>query len=240
MKLSLGISLPTSNKGATPIQRQANAFKARVIADGGVFEWSGLSVKESKNNVNIGKEFHFSNGDVFKVESASVGRRGNFTIYTDSEGRHIMDQNGHWTLYDGVGQPTMISPFFEDDSAININTLDKDSVIITEGYTDCILPYQVGIKNIVASCGTALTVEQIRLIRRYTHNAVMLFDMDPAGESAMMRSLDTLIEEGINVKVAQLTKGHDPDSFICSKLSKTGMQLSVFIHVRVIHLTLNI
>ena len=91
----------------------------------------------------------------------------------------------------------------------------EDFVIIVEGYTDCIMPYQAGVANIVASLGTALTVDQIRLIRRYTKNVVMPFDMDPAGESAMLRSLDTLIEEGMSVKVAVLTEQHDPDSFIC-------------------------
>ncbi len=91
---------------------------------------------------------------------------------------------------------------------------EKDSVIIVEGYMDCLMPYQSGITNVVASLGTALTVEQIRLLRRYTHNVVMLFDADPAGESAMMRSLDMLIEEGIEVKVATLEEGEDPDSFV--------------------------
>lgn len=91
----------------------------------------------------------------------------------------------------------------------------EDSVIIVEGYTDCMMPYQAGVTNIVASLGTALTVDQIRLIRRYTKNVIMLFDMDPAGESAMLRSLDTLVEEGMDVKVAVLTGRHDPDSFVC-------------------------
>lgn len=91
----------------------------------------------------------------------------------------------------------------------------EDFVIIVEGYVDCIMPYQAGVINIVASLGTALTVEQIRLLHRYTKNVVMLFDMDPAGESAMLRSFDTLIEEGMSVKVARLAERHDPDSFIC-------------------------
>lgn len=90
----------------------------------------------------------------------------------------------------------------------------KDFVIIVEGYMDFIIPFQAGVDNIVASLGTALTVEQIRLLRRYTQNVVMLFDADPAGESAMVRSLDLLIEEGMNVKVAALADGEDPDSFI--------------------------
>ncbi len=93
----------------------------------------------------------------------------------------------------------------------------EDSVIIVEGYTDCLMPYQAGVKNIVASLGTALTVEQIRLLRRYTKNVFLLFDMDAAGESAMLRSLDVLIEEGMNVRVARLDEGEDPDSFIRQK-----------------------
>ncbi len=89
-----------------------------------------------------------------------------------------------------------------------------DQVIITEGYMDFIMPYQVGIENLAASLGTALTIDQIRLVRRYTKNIIFLYDMDAAGESAMMRSLDMLIEEGMNVKVAYLTQGDDPDSFV--------------------------
>lgn len=90
----------------------------------------------------------------------------------------------------------------------------KDFVIVVEGYTDFIIPHQAGIENIVASLGTALTIEQIRLLRRYTKNLVMLFDTDKAGESAMVKSLDLLIEEGMNIKVATLAVGEDPDSFI--------------------------
>lgn len=91
---------------------------------------------------------------------------------------------------------------------------EEDCVVIVEGYVDCLIPYQAGVRNIVASLGTALTVEQVRLLRRYTPRVVMLFDMDPAGEAAMMRSLDTLIEEGMEVRVATLTDGEDPDSFV--------------------------
>ena len=90
----------------------------------------------------------------------------------------------------------------------------NNAAIIVEGYTDCLMPYQAGAKNIVASLGTALTVDQIRLLRRYTKNIYLLFDMDTAGESAMLRSIDILIEEGMNVFVANLDEGEDPDSFI--------------------------
>ncbi|HLF18569.1 MAG TPA: DNA primase [Candidatus Omnitrophota bacterium] len=90
----------------------------------------------------------------------------------------------------------------------------SDFVIMVEGYVDCIMPYQAGVRNIVASLGTALTLEQIRLIRRYTKNVIMLYDTDRAGEAAMLRSLDMLIEEGLNVKVVTLEEGEDPDSYI--------------------------
>ena len=90
----------------------------------------------------------------------------------------------------------------------------KDAVIVVEGYLDFIRPFQAGVENIVASCGTALTIDQIRLLGRYTKNVVMLFDADPAGEAAMIRSFDLLIEENLQVKVATLTQQEDPDSFV--------------------------
>ena len=89
-----------------------------------------------------------------------------------------------------------------------------DRIIVVEGYMDMIMPYIHGVENIAASLGTALTPEQIRLIRRYTPNVVMLFDTDPAGQAAIVRSLDLLIDEGMNVGVATLAQDADPDSFI--------------------------
>ncbi len=89
-----------------------------------------------------------------------------------------------------------------------------DVAIIVEGYLDFIIPYQEGIKNIVASCGTALALEQIRLLKRYTHNVVMIYDGDAAGELATLRNLDILIEEGMNIKIVSLPQGYDPDLFV--------------------------
>ena len=89
-----------------------------------------------------------------------------------------------------------------------------DWIVVVEGYMDFIMPFQAGVENIGASLGTALTVEQIRLLRRYTKNIVMLFDSDQAGQSAMVRSIDLLLEEGMNVKIATLNNQDDPDSFI--------------------------
>lgn len=89
-----------------------------------------------------------------------------------------------------------------------------DFAVVVEGYLDFMIPYQAGVCNIVASLGTALTPEQARLIRRYTSNVVMIYDSDTAGEMATIRSLDIFIDEGMNVKVASLPEGFDPDSFV--------------------------
>jgi len=91
---------------------------------------------------------------------------------------------------------------------------ENDFAVIVEGYLDFMIPYQEGVNNIVASQGTALTLEQIRLFKRYTHNAVMIYDGDTAGEIATLRSLDMLIEEGVNVKVVPLPKEMDPDTLV--------------------------
>jgi DNA primase len=97
---------------------------------------------------------------------------------------------------------------------------ELDYVVVVEGYLDSLMPYQEGLKNIVASLGTALTTEQARLIKRYTHNVTMVYDADDAGEMATLRTLDIFIEEGMNVKVVSLPEGLDPDSFV----RKNGIQ----------------
>ena len=94
---------------------------------------------------------------------------------------------------------------------------ERDYAVVVEGYLDFIIPYQAGLKNIVASLGTALTPEQARLLKRYTHNVVMVYDPDTAGELAALRSLDIFIEEGMDVKVVTLPKTYDPDLFVREK-----------------------
>ncbi|MDP2922014.1 MAG: DNA primase [Candidatus Omnitrophota bacterium] len=91
---------------------------------------------------------------------------------------------------------------------------ERNFAIITEGYLDVMTCHQYGANNAIASLGTALTTDQVRLLKRYTHNVVMLYDSDQAGEMASIRGLDLLLEEGMNVKIAALEKGHDPDSFL--------------------------
>jgi len=90
----------------------------------------------------------------------------------------------------------------------------KDSCILVEGYTDVLSLHQNEIKNVVASSGTSLTVEQVGLIKRFTQNAIVLYDGDAAGQKAALRGLDIFLEQGLNVKVVVLPEGQDPDSYV--------------------------
>jgi DNA primase len=89
-----------------------------------------------------------------------------------------------------------------------------DSAILVEGYADLISLFQAGIENVVASSGTALTEEQIHLIGRYTKNITLVYDADSAGSKAALRGADLVIENGLDVRVASLPEGEDPDSFV--------------------------
>jgi len=95
-----------------------------------------------------------------------------------------------------------------------VKILKEDCAIIVEGYMDFLSVYQAGIENVLASQGTALTIEQVRLLKRYTHNVVIIFDADSAGQTAALRSLDIFIEEDMQVSAVDLPSGYDPDSFV--------------------------
>ena len=98
----------------------------------------------------------------------------------------------------------------------------EDRAILVEGYTDVMAMRQAGVENVVASSGTALTVEQVRLLRRFSKRMTMLFDGDPAGLRAAIRGVDIVLGEGLDVKVAVLPDGEDPDTF-AKRLGKDAM-----------------
>lgn len=100
-----------------------------------------------------------------------------------------------------------------------IRSLNK--VILVEGYMDLISLFQHGVKNVVASSGTALTEDQIKLLSRYTKTIIVLFDSDTAGEKAALRSIELLLKQDFDVKILSLPKGEDPDSFI----HKNGLEV---------------
>ncbi len=91
--------------------------------------------------------------------------------------------------------------------------IQQDRCILVEGYTDVISFHAKGVENVVASSGTSLTMEQIRMIRRLTPNVTIIYDGDAAGIKASLRGIDLVLEEGLNVRVLLLPDGEDPDSF---------------------------
>lgn len=107
---------------------------------------------------------------------------------------------------------------FESKAAI----VKQDKCYMVEGYMDVISLHQAGIENVVASSGTSLTVDQIRLIRRYTPQITILYDSDNAGVKAAFRGIDLLLEEGMKVKVVSLPDGEDPDT-MAQRLGKEAM-----------------
>jgi DNA primase len=90
----------------------------------------------------------------------------------------------------------------------------KDNCYLVEGYTDVVSLFQAGFENVVASSGTSLTTDQIRLIKRYTPNITILYDGDEAGLKASFRGIDMILEQGMNVKLVMFPEGEDPDSYV--------------------------
>ena len=104
------------------------------------------------------------------------------------------------------------------------SVVSNERCYLVEGYTDVIAMHQAGIQNVVASSGTALTGDQIRLIKRFTSDITILYDGDEAGIKASFRGIDMILEEGMNVKVVMLPEGEDPDSFAQNHSSSEFME----------------
>lgn len=96
----------------------------------------------------------------------------------------------------------------------------EDYAILVEGYADVISMHQAGVENVVASSGTSLTEEQIRLISRFTNNITLMFDGDAAGVKAALRGVDLILKEGMNVRIVLLPEEHDPDTFARANTSE--------------------
>ncbi|MFA5038932.1 MAG: DNA primase [Candidatus Omnitrophota bacterium] len=203
--LSRGISRETARK-----------FKLGFAPD----EWEGLLSHLKKQNIPLSL-LEKSGLAVAKDKGGLYDRFRNRIMFpiTDSKGRTIAF--GGRVLDDAT--PKYINspetPVYTKGKNLFGFELSRDFIrqedqaIVVEGYLDMIVPFETGVKNIVASLGTALTEDQIRLIKRYTKRVVMLYDADLAGELATMRALELLIGQDVDVRVAELPKGDDPDSF---------------------------
>ena len=172
--------------------------------------------------------------DDFLVKSGLAVRRDDGSLYDRFAGRVIFPWfgvGGKVTAFGGrlldsrtkgVSQKYVNSPdsvvYHKDHELYGIYQAKKaiskeDCVYMVEGYTDVISMHQCGIENVVANSGTALSVFQIKLLRRFTQNVILLYDGDEAGIHAAMRGTDMLLAEGMNIKVLLLPDGDDPDSF---------------------------
>lgn len=108
---------------------------------------------------------------------------------------------------------------------------NADNCYLVEGYTDVISLHQAGVENVVASSGTALTDEQVKLIKRFTENVTVLFDGDAAGIKAALRGIDMILRTGLNVRVLLFPDGEDPDSY-SRKVGTTEFQQFLQTHVQ--------
>ncbi len=102
---------------------------------------------------------------------------------------------------------------------------EHDNAILVEGYADLITSFQNGVKNVVASSGTALTPEQIHLLSRYAKKVTIVYDADSAGSNAALRGVDIILERGLDVRIASLPEGDDPDSFVKNNGGEVFQQL---------------
>lgn len=116
--------------------------------------------------------------------------------------------------------------FFAKNSIVKL-----DNCFLVEGYTDVVSLHQTGIENVVASSGTSLTIEQIKLIKRYTNNITILYDGDAAGIKASFRGIDLILEQGMNVKVVLFPDGDDPDSY-AKKVGPSELNHYIETHVQ--------
>ena len=173
-----------------------------------VMEKSGLTIHKERTQSSASRSFDRFKGRVmFPIHSMS-GRVLGF-------GGRILGQDKKAAKY--MNSPE--SPIYHKSKVLygifhaKQAIAKADTCYLVEGYTDVIQMHQLGIENVVASSGTALTPEQIRLIRRLTTNITVLFDGDAAGLQAALRGIDLILEQGLNVKVCAFPEGEDPDSF---------------------------
>lgn len=186
---------------------QWEAFSAQAIKDGYQEEFmveSGLSVKRDNGSLydryrgRVMFPIHSMTGRLIAFGGRTLKTDKNVPKYVNSPESEIYHKSN--VLY-GLNLAK---------KAIR----DEDNCYLVEGYADVISVFQAGIENVVASSGTSLTVEQIRLIGRLTKNITILYDGDAAGIKASLRGLDLILEEGLNVKVVLFPDGHDPDTYV--------------------------
>ena len=171
-------------------------------------ETTGLSIINKEKNYKFDR---FAERVIFPIHTLSgkVIAFGGRTLRTDKKNAKYLNSPES----DIYHKSKILYGIYFAKSAI----VKKDKCYMVEGYTDVISMYQSGIENIVASSGTALTVDQIKLVRRFSKNLTLIYDGDKAGIKASLRGIDLVLAEEMNVKIVMLPDGEDPDSFAQSK-----------------------
>ncbi len=181
------------------------AFSDKALADGYLMEYltkTGLTIE------NEGRYFdRFSGRVIFPIHNIS-GRPIAFggRILTNDKKLAKYLNSPESEIYH---KSNVLYGLFQAKKTI----VEKNNCYLVEGYTDVVSLSQAGVENVVASAGTSLTVEQIRLIRRFTPNVTIMYDGDSAGIKASFRGINLILTEGLNVKVLLFPDGEDPDSF---------------------------
>ncbi|MEA3479537.1 MAG: DNA primase, partial [Bacteroidota bacterium] len=164
-----------------------------------------------KTGLSIEKEDRiydrFRNRAIFPVHNLSgriLGFGGRILVSDENKPKYVNSPESE--VY--IKSQILYGLYFAKNAIIR-----EDNCYLVEGYTDVITLHQAGIENVVASSGTSLTSEQIKLIKRYTANISILYDGDTAGIKAAFRGIDLILEEGMNVKIVLFPEGEDPDSF---------------------------
>ncbi|MBL0050392.1 MAG: DNA primase [Bacteroidetes bacterium] len=194
--------------------------------------WSTFTDEATKNAYNI-SNLEKAGLTIIKEDKKYDRFRGRvmFPIYnltgrTIAFGARILKTDPHQPKY--VNSPES-DIYKKNKSLYGINFAKKsitvnDTCYLCEGYTDVISLHQAGIENSVSSSGTSLTVDQIKLIARYTQNITVLYDGDAAGIKASMRGIDMILQEGLNVRIVLFPDGDDPDSY-SKKVSTEELKL---------------
>ena len=184
---------------------QRDAFTKRALDDGYRQEFlvkTGLTIQHEERVFD-----RFSGRVMFPIHSLSgqVLGFGGRILKTDQKTAKYLNSPESEIYH----KSRIVYGIYQARKAITQN----DKCYLVEGYTDVMSLHETGIENVVASSGTSLTVEQVRLIKRFTPNITILYDGDAAGIKASIRGIDLVLEEGMNVKIVLLPDGEDPDSY---------------------------
>ena len=194
-KFEIGYA-PSFNKELSNLVLQ-KGFKKEVIENTGLF-----LVKDSRSLTD-----RFSGRLMFPIYNL-LGRKVGFGGRTLSKEKKIAKY---------INSPETIiyqkSKILYGLNFAKTEIIKKDECFLVEGYTDLISLYQKGIKNVVASSGTAITIDQVRLVKRFTKNVSFIFDSDEAGENAVDRAINLFLSEELFINIISLPNGSDPDSF---------------------------